>query len=215
MATGAMRKVTRWWWVRHAPAIGHDGRIYGQTDVACDCTDTATFAALARILPEDAVWVATPMRRTKDTAAAIRAAGNRGQEPIIEPDLIEQNFGGWQGRKRSEIIRHRLWISGADEMPPGGESFVDVMARVRAAIERLNEAHRGRDIVAVAHGGTIRSALGLALDLEPERALAFHTDNLALTVIERFTEPGMSHDWRVVTVNRPALGFRDGDSPLA
>ena len=36
--------------------------------------------------------------------------------------------------------------------------------RVRL-IERLNEKHRGRDIVAVTHGGTIRAALGLALGI--------------------------------------------------
>ena len=36
----------------------------------------------------------------------------------------------------------------------------------------------------------------------PEVALAFSIDKLSFTLIERFAEPGRSHDWRVVAVNR-------------
>jgi len=202
MAEARARTLTRWWWIRHAPAIDPEGRLYGQRDVDCDCSDAAAFAGLARALPPDAVWVATPLQRTIKTAAAIRAAGIDAPEPILEPRLMEQNFGDWQGQKRSEIVRHHLWIAAPDATPPGGENFVDVMARVRASIEHLSLTHRGRDIVVVAHGGTIRSALGMALNLAPEQALAFSTDNLALTIIERFSEPLRGHDWRVVAVNR-------------
>jgi len=38
---------TRFWWVRHAP-VDHGGRIYGQKDMPCDCSDTAVFTGLAR-----------------------------------------------------------------------------------------------------------------------------------------------------------------------
>ena len=38
---------TRWWWIRHAPVVGHGGRIYGQDDHDCDCSDTETFRRLA------------------------------------------------------------------------------------------------------------------------------------------------------------------------
>ena len=44
---------TRFWWVRHAP-VDSEGRIYGQKDMPCDCSDTAVFAGLARQLPRDA-----------------------------------------------------------------------------------------------------------------------------------------------------------------
>ena len=73
-----MSKPTRWWWVRHAPVTVNDGRCYGQTDVACDCTDAAAFAALARMLPEDAVWVTSTLKRTHLTATAIVRAGLAG-----------------------------------------------------------------------------------------------------------------------------------------
>jgi broad specificity phosphatase PhoE len=196
------RKLTRWFWVRHAPAIDPEGRLYGQRDVDCDCGDAVAFAGLARALPDDAVWLATPLRRTTKTAAAIQAAGRAGPEPIIEPLLLEQNFGDWQGQKRAEITKHRLWIAAPEARAPGGESFVEVYARVRVAIERWTAECHGCDIVAVAHGGTIRSALGVALHLPPETALAFSCENLSLTLIEHFDEPARANDWRVAAVNR-------------
>jgi len=195
-------KLTRWFWIRHAPAIDPEGRLYGQRDVDCDCGDSLAFAALARAVPANAVWLATPLRRTLKTAAAIKAAGRDGPEPIVEPLFLEQNFGEWQGQIRSEVTKYRLWIAAPEATPPGGESFNTVMARVRVGIEHWTRELRGRDIVAVAHGGTIRSALGVALGLTPEVALAFSCENLSLTLIEHFEEPARSHDWRVAAVNR-------------
>jgi alpha-ribazole phosphatase len=76
------------------------------------------------------------------------------------------------------------------------------MERVSAAIRRIEERYAGRDIIAVAHGGTIRAALAAALDLAPEAALAFHIDNCSLTRIERHDGRGTGHGFRVVTVNQ-------------
>jgi alpha-ribazole phosphatase len=205
---------TRFWWVRHAP-VAHDGRIYGQQDMPCDCSDDAAFAGLARQLPRDAVWLTSNLRRTHETARAIVRAGLPGPDPIPGPgalalaDFAEQSFGDWQGLTYEELRHsrggafHRFWHAPANERAPGGESFVDVMARVSAATYQVLDANRGRDIIAVAHGGTIRAALGLALGLSPEECLAFTMDNCAITRIDHVDGPGMGHPWRVVTVNRP------------
>jgi len=206
---------TRFWWVRHAP-VNHDGRIYGQKDMPCDCSDADVFTGLARQLPKGAAWVASNLRRTHETARAIVAAGHPGPTKIPGPDcpalpeLAEQAFGEWQGLTYEELrsqrggVFHRFWHAPAHERAPGGESFVDLMARVSHAIHRLAEQHRGRDIVAVAHGGTIRAAIGLALRLDPESCLAFTMENCGITRIDRIEDSGLGNGWRVVTVNRPA-----------
>jgi len=206
---------TRFWWVRHAP-VAHDGRIYGQQDMPCDCSDTAVFTGLAEQLPRDAIWVVSNLRRTHETAAAIVRAGGFGPDPIpgpqvlVSPDLAEQHFGQWQGLAYGELQDsrsgdfHRFWHAPAHETPPGGESFEAVIARVSRGVSQLLAGHPGRDLVAVAHGGTIRAALAIALGLEPEAALAFSIENCSLTRIDRIDGPGMGHGWRVVTVNRPA-----------
>ena len=202
---GGTATATRFWWVRHAP-VEHDGRIYGQKDMPCDCTDSAVFAGLARQLPRDAVWVTSHLRRTHETARAIVRAGLPGPDPIpgpgaqAIPDLAEQDFGDWQGLKYDELHE---WHAPAHERAPGGESFIDVMQRVARAVHGLIEPHRGRDIIAVAHGGTIRAALGLALGLDPEACLAFTMENCSVTRIDHIDGPGMGHGWRVITVNRP------------
>jgi broad specificity phosphatase PhoE len=199
--------VTRWWWVRHAPVRGHDDKLYGQTDVEADVGERAGFDFLAERLPERAVWVTSHLKRTLQTAAAIAAAGLEVPEALIEPAFAEQHFGSWHGMSHAEIAAardgavHKFWIAPAHHAPPGGESFVDVIARTAAAIERLGRAHAGHDIVAVAHGGTIRAALQVALGTPPERALAFTIDNLSLTRIDQVEAPGEGGQWRVVAVN--------------
>ena len=52
---------TRLWWVSHA-LVANGGRVYGQTDLSCDCSDTALFAGLAEQLPRAAVWVVSTLR---------------------------------------------------------------------------------------------------------------------------------------------------------
>lgn len=203
-------QTTRWWWVRHAPANRHGGIIYGSGEVSCDTSDAASFRGLAQRLPADALWVTSHLSRTKKTAAAIIQGGAQASEPLIEEGLAEQNFGDWQGRTHEELARqntpsyHKFWLAPARHAPPGGESFTDVIVRVGAVIERLTEAHAGRDIVAVAHGGSIRAALAVAFGVEanPDASLNFSVDNLSITHIDHIPGPGAGGNWRIVAVNQ-------------
>ena len=206
---------TRWWWIRHAPVIGHGGLIYGQDDHDCDVSDIETFRCLAGVLPREAIWVTSHLRRTQRTADSILAhiPDAAPLARLVESTLAEQHFGAWQGLSAEELNRgrdgawHRFWLAPAHEAPPGGESFVDLTTRVVEAIERLSHEHAGRDIVAVTHGGTIRSALAHALGLDPERALSVAIDNCSLTCLDRIHGAAGSHApedhgvWRVRLVN--------------
>ena len=44
-----MSRPTVWWWIRHAPVHGAEGRINGQRDVIWDVSDAAALQALARV----------------------------------------------------------------------------------------------------------------------------------------------------------------------
>ncbi len=205
-----MSVVTRWWWIRHAP-VPDGGRIYGQRDLSCDCSDAEAFAVLAGELPVPAVWVTSNLVRTSETAAAIIAADPdkfAGVAPTAVPDLAEQHLGDWQGLERKGFYAARgvgtrtLWFAPADERAPGGESFADLVGRVAPAVERLTAEHRGKDIVAVTHGGTIRAALGLALGLDPQAALSFVADNCSLTRVDHLSAGDGAGLWRIIAVNR-------------
>jgi alpha-ribazole phosphatase len=199
---------TRWWWVRHAPVTVNNGRMYGASDPPADLDDADSFAALAQVLPADAVWVTSHLQRARDTAATIRANGLNGHEPVIEPAFGEQNFGAWQGQRYDDLRTlpgkppHRFWFTTSGHCPPDGESFDAVMGRVTGAIDRLTEAYRGRDVVAVAHGGPIRAAVAHALGLVPDRALGFVTDNLSVTRLDHVESPEPGPPWQVHYVNR-------------
>jgi broad specificity phosphatase PhoE len=224
-----MSIVTRWWWIRHAP-VPDGGRIYGQSDLDCDCTDADVFRILARELPRGAVWATSNLVRTRQTAAAILAADAAGRfagvEPLVVPHFAEQHLGEWQGQERKAFYEargvgtHTLWFAPADERPPGGESFADLVARVVPAIERLNAEHAGRDIVAVTHGGTIRAAVAHALGLPPQAALGFSTDNCSLTRLDHLSAGDGRGLWRVVAVNhrpwsRTPAAEHMGHNPVA
>ena len=85
-----------------------------------------------------------------------------------------------------------FWKSAASNRPPGGESFVDQIARASAGLAALPAG----EAILVVHSGTIRAVLAIALDLAPEQALRFVIDPLSLTRIDR-----LENGWRVVAVN--------------
>jgi broad specificity phosphatase PhoE len=198
---------TRLFLIRHA-LVEPSARaiLYGAMDVAlCDLAlqqEAALYRWLARRLPDPAHWVATPLSRTRATAAAVFAAGYPERPLEIEPDLQEQHLGEWQGLPHEALpalLRHPahpFWPHAGEEEPPGGETFAQVIARVARAMERLAAANPGGDVVVVAHGGSIRAAIAHAMALTPHQALTFSIRNLSLTRLEK-----QGGDWRVASVN--------------
>ena len=205
--------MTRFWLLRHA-LVEPTARavLYGRMDVdLCEPSlqeQVPSYRAIAKRLPRGAAWVVTPLSRTVKTAEAIQRAGYPATEPTVEPGLIEQDLGEWQGLPHAELPSrlsepaHAFWPLGATETPPGGESMDHVVARVGTALEQLAETHEGRDVVAISHGGAIRAALAHATGTDARAVLHFAIQNLSLTVIERFT-----NGWRVVCVNECAAGI--------
>jgi alpha-ribazole phosphatase len=197
---------TRWWWVRHAPVRSDGGNIYGQKDIACDTSDTEVFEAVAKILPRDAVWYASNLTRTHQTAEAIWAAGfPKPSSMAKEAAFAEQHLGEWQGMNRAAFLASQPvgshWFADINEPAPGGESFMDLYTRVCRAIMRINMEKAGRDVIAVGHGGTIKAAVGLALGGQPERGLAFDIDNVSVTRLDHIASTGHS-SWRLPMVNQ-------------
>ena len=202
-----MPSITAFWLIRHA-IVDENARaiLYGTLDVelcpASLIAQAPMYAALARRLPRPAVWVTTPLSRTRRTAEAIFAAGYPRAELNVEPDLAEQSLGEWQGLVHAELPsrltlpKHAFWPLGGWERPPGGESMAEVILRAGSAMERLAAAHAVQNIVVVSHGGTIRAAVAHALRIGPDNALHLAVQNLSLTRLERHPD-----GWRVVCVD--------------
>ncbi len=198
---------TSFWLIRHA-LVAENARafLYGVMDVPlCEPTlleQAPMYRSLAARLPRPADWLVTPLSRTRRTAEAIFAHGYPGTDLLVEPELIEQSLGEWQGLPHAELppkLRHpphAFWPLSGNEKPPGGESMAEVIARVGSAMERLAETHAGREVVIVSHGGAIRGAIAHALRIGPDNALHMSIQNLSLTRLQRLPE-----GWRVQCVN--------------
>jgi alpha-ribazole phosphatase len=202
------RSVTRWWWVRHAPIRDGAGRVTGQLDLEADCSDLERLAMVAAVLPAGATWLTSPLRRARQTLEALQTAADAKATGLsVERDIVEQDFGDWQGRTYAELeateaeAYKRFWIAPGTTRPPGGESFADVMMRVARAVERRSAEHADADIIAIGHGGSIRAAIAQALGLGPARTLQLQIDSLSLTRLDRIADPG-GVSWSVVCVNR-------------
>ncbi len=198
---------THFWLIRHA-LVEENARamLYGTMDVEL-CPHSLEsqgpmYAALGQRLPRPASWMVTPLSRTRRTAEAIFRAGYPAADLTVEPDLIEQSLGEWQGLPHADLPAklklpaHAFWPLGGNENPPGGESMAEVIARVGAALERLAGRHAGGEVAAVSHGGAIRAAVAYALGIGADNALHLSVQNLSLTRMERHKQ-----GWRVVCVN--------------
>ncbi len=111
--------------------------------------------------------VASPMRRTRETAVA--AAEVLGLDVEIDEGFIETSFGEWEGFTFAEIQERwgdelTAWLGSSAIAPPGGETFDAVYQRVNVAHERLMSAYAGKTVLVVSHVTPIKMLVRLALD---------------------------------------------------
>jgi alpha-ribazole phosphatase len=183
------------WLVRHAAVRGIDGLIHA-ANAPADLSDRAHLDAVRRHLPPKTASYASPAQRTIDTARAL------GLDPVLIPEFAEQDFGAWTGRRHDDLAAGeeagyaQFWQNPARSRPPGGESFADQVARVRQGLFKIAPG----PATLVVHSGTIRAALCIALDIDPEAVLRFVIDPLSITRIDR-----LRNGWRIVSVNRKVL----------
>ena len=113
----------------------------------------------------------SPLERARETASAI--ARHVGHLIRIDRGLLECDFGEWTGEALIKLSKLPEWQS-VQRHPsgfrfPGGESFVEMQARIAGTIEKLCAKHPGEVVVAVSHADPIKvavtDALGVPLDL--------------------------------------------------
>ncbi|WP_408895856.1 bifunctional RNase H/acid phosphatase [Nocardioides sp. R1-1] len=138
------------------------------------------------------VVVASPVRRTRETADII--AASLGREVTEEPSFAEMEFGDWDGLSFTEVAerdKERLdaWFADMAAAPPGGESFVAVQERVLAGLARLLAAHQGRTVVLVSHVTPIKTLVAHALDAPLETLFRMELAPAAVTVLAFYPDP--------------------------
>ena len=150
-----------------------ENRYQGATDVPLSARGQAQAKALAARLASgalDAIY-SSDLQRAWETAA--RIAASHALQVLMEPRLREMSFGTWEGMTYEEIQRLdpqalAEWM--ADPLtvaPPRGESLAHLATRIGEMLDDMMELARDETVVLVAHGGSLRVLLCLAMGLDP------------------------------------------------
>lgn len=202
--------------IRHGEtAWNAQRRLQGHLDIALNPEGERQAAALAGALAQERfdLVVSSDLMRARQTAQALAQA--HGMQVHIDPALRERCYGGFEGLLYAEIERRfpaefAQW-QGRDidaVLPPGanrGETFRQFHARVTGAILGWAQAHPGKTLALVAHGGVLECAYRAALGLPLETPRTFKVHNAS---INRFTVAGgvlALHSWGETGHLRPAV----------
>jgi ribonuclease H / adenosylcobalamin/alpha-ribazole phosphatase len=197
--TGARGTATRLLLLRHGQTeLSVHRRYSGRGDPALTELGRRQAEAAARYLAQGggiAAVVSSPLQRAYDTAAAAGQA--LGLDVTADDDLIETDFGAWEGLTFTEAAErdpelHRRWLRDTSIEPPGGESFDDVMARVCRARDRIIERYQGAAVLVVSHVTPIKTLLRLALDAGPGILYRLHLDLASLSIAEFYSDGATS-----------------------
>jgi broad specificity phosphatase PhoE/ribonuclease HI len=185
------------------PALSEEGRAQA----------SETGAWLAPLKDNLDLLVASPVRRTRETADLIAAA--LGVADVVEePGFAEMEFGAWDGLTFLEVAEQHAddlqkWFGDFDHQPGGGESFRDVERRVLAARDRLLEEHAGKTVVVVSHVTPIKLLVTEALRAPLEAVYRMELVPASVTVLSYFSGPDGE---RVGSLR--LFNAKPGDSPL-
>jgi probable phosphoglycerate mutase len=160
------------YYVRHGETDWNvAGRLQGNHDIALNARGQAQAihcgAVLRDLFERDGVdpgaldYVSSPLVRARRTMELARTELGLPPEGYrVEQQLIEIAFGDWEGftiaqlhnrdPQRMAQREHDKWAF----VPPGGESYAMVSARMRDWYQALT-----RDVVVTAHGGTARGLI--------------------------------------------------------
>lgn len=99
----------------------------------------------------------SPLQRALKTAQIVTSVNNF-PDPIIEPLLIERDYGDMTGKQQSQILelcspdvifaqKINYFLS-----PPNAETFPDLIKRAKELLEKLNLSYQNKNILLVSHG---------------------------------------------------------------
>ena len=185
--------------VRHGETSwSRQRRHTGRSDIPLDDDGRTRAAALRPVLADlpgidTATILVSPLRRARETAA-LAGLDDRGEGC---DDLLEWDYGDYEGRRTSEIRTERPGWSVWTGAIPNGETIEQVAARADRVIARAS----GPLTVVFAHAHLLRVLTARWLGLPPSRGRSFTLEPASLSVLGHEREERVIELWNVV----PAL----------
>lgn len=155
------------------------GKHTSVTDISLTKNGRAAAQRLRSVLANEpfGLVLTSPMRRARDTC---ELAG-LGEAAIVEPDLMEWNYGDYEGLTTSEIRSKRPNWSLFRDGCPGGESPEQVASRAERIISKMQETER--HVALFAHGHIFRVLAARWINLPASHGERFLLDTATLSVL--------------------------------
>jgi len=135
----------------------------------------------------DSVY-SSPLSRAVETAEAI--ARSQDKEVLISDDLIDIDFGRWQGASH-EVVKeryeglYRQWVDTPHLVRfPGGESLEDVRERALRVIHEVKTEHTDETLVMVSHRVVNKTMLCGLLGLDNSHFWQIGQDTGCINILE-------------------------------
>ncbi|MDP3760895.1 MAG: histidine phosphatase family protein [Ramlibacter sp.] len=190
--------------VRHGETAWNvDARIQGQLDIGLNDTGRWQARRVGEALATEEITAvySSDLGRAHQTAQSISEV--KGIPVIADEGLRERSFGIFEGKTFDEI--HETWPDHAHnwrkripewQPPDGGESLLELRARVTRTMQELAARHPGEQIVIVAHGGVLDTLYRIATGQEVNSPRTWELPNGAINRLlwtpEGFTLVGWS-----------------------
>ncbi len=135
-------------------------------------------------------------------ARCTATAAPLGAPVTVDDDLVECDFGEWEGRTFAEVRERwpeemEKWLASPAVAPPGGESFRRVTSRVRRFVARVRERYPAATVVVVSHVTPIKLVLRDALAAGDDFLHRLYLDPAGISTIDFYPDDAIA----VRTVN--------------
>jgi broad specificity phosphatase PhoE len=132
------------------------------------------------------VVLVSPYVRARQTAKAICLAGGvteAARQPIVDERLREREFGLWDRLttagvrdKYPDQAEQRTLLGKFYHRPPGGESWADVILRLRSALDTVSLHHADRRVLIVCHQVVVLCLRYILEEMDEAQILAIDRD---------------------------------------
>jgi len=188
--------------IRHGETEwSRSGRHTGRTDLPLTENGRCAARRLEPVLSRTdfALVLSSPLQRARETCE-LASLGDRME---IDADLMEWNYGDYEGLTSDEIHRTAPGWTVFDDGCPGGERPDQVAARVDRVIERIRSTH-GR-VALFAHGHVLRVLAARWIGLPPGHGRHFLLGTSTLGVLGRYQDAPAVARWNVPAGDASAL----------
>jgi broad specificity phosphatase PhoE len=192
--------------LRHGQTAWNEGagveRFRGRTDLPLDATGQAQARVVAARLRSEplAALYSSPLLRARQTIAPLAEVASLPVQ--THEGLLDIDYGLFQGLTHVEAATaypelYALWWTAPVQVRfPGGDTLVDVQARLQAFIDELSTRHPGETVLVVGHQMVNKVLVCTLVGLDLNQVWRIRQDTAGINVFQQ-----VDGVWHILCLN--------------